>query len=168
MLALWIWSQAPHRNELHIRWFGAKYVLASDRGELLLDNSPEIDDRVSQQVQDRERLEQQQKLYAQRGDWPKLKVAQMQFRTVSDSSLPAAIRYSTPNWCIALAALVLPALWLRKWSQQRRLVSIGLCPQCGYDLRASKERCPECGIPIAARAFRGERLHPVNGRATRT
>lgn len=57
-------------------------------------------------------------------------------------------------WAAVVAFAVLPvtraAAWLIRWRGRRRGSRVGLCPACGYDLRATPDRCPECGT-IAAR-----------------
>jgi hypothetical protein len=53
-----------------------------------------------------------------------------------------------PHWFLMLLASVLPTRWLMRYEQHRRRIRRGLCLKCGYDLRASSERCPECGTAI--------------------
>lgn len=50
-----------------------------------------------------------------------------------------------PPWLVCLLFSLLPTLWLVHRRRARKARQAGLCSGCGYDLRASPERCPECG-----------------------
>ncbi len=53
--------------------------------------------------------------------------------------------WAVPFWLIALLLAVYPMfLAFRKRYAARRSIH-GLCHSCGYDLRATPDRCPECG-----------------------
>jgi hypothetical protein len=54
------------------------------------------------------------------------------------------------SWLLALLLGMLPGVRLVQRLRRRRLP--GLCPSCGYDLRATPDRCPECGTAATAEA----------------
>ena len=65
-------------------------------------------------------------------------------------------------WLLFILAL-LPLFWparlaLRRWTRRRR----GRCQHCGYDLRATKNRCPECGQTLPPQP-----LHPTTAGSAR-
>jgi hypothetical protein len=57
-----------------------------------------------------------------------------------------------PLWVIALLAAPLPAAALRRRLQRWRWRRANRCQNCGYDLRATSGRCPECGAAIATQS----------------
>lgn len=60
---------------------------------------------------------------------------------------------AVPDWLLAMATALYPATWALRARFRYRARRSGLCPRCGYDLRATPARCPECGAyPATASA----------------
>lgn len=62
------------------------------------------------------------------------------------------VEAAAPAWTIILLLLIPPAMSVRKWSLRRQAMRHGCCEHCGYDLRATPEKCPECGQPVPQKA----------------
>ena len=50
-----------------------------------------------------------------------------------------------PIWTFLFGFAILPTLWLFALLRTRRRAQSFHCSKCGYDLRATPDRCPECG-----------------------
>jgi hypothetical protein len=68
-----------------------------------------------------------------------------------DRSWPVRVLI-TPLWSLALLLGALPCRRLLRSRRRRTRLRGNLCPACGYDLRATPGRCPECGHRPAAAA----------------
>jgi hypothetical protein len=69
------------------------------------------------------------------------------------SGLPD-VKWRFPYYSLAVWTSLLPGYWfLLPWVRAREAArKDGFCRVCGYDLRATPHRCPECGaVPPAAK-----------------
>ena len=75
----------------------------------------------------------------------------------SDGSSDGACRYvfshaHVPYWFVVVVSALPSCLWLARAHARRvraRRARLGKCARCGYDLRATPDRCPECGAAPA-------------------
>jgi hypothetical protein len=72
------------------------------------------------------------------------------FTTFSKSQFDDARRASVPYWLPVSIFAVMPAVAAARHLRRARRLHSGLCPRCGYDLRATPHRCPECGAGVPA------------------
>jgi hypothetical protein len=63
------------------------------------------------------------------------------------SGIPGAggVVITVPHWLLILSASIWPATRAVRGAQGSLRSRRGFCPTCGYDLRATPDRCPECG-----------------------
>jgi len=67
-----------------------------------------------------------------------------------------------PYWIIAAPTAALPASRIAARLRRSRRARLNSCPTCGYDLRATPDRCPECGAIPDRRAAQPDHPRPVH------
>jgi hypothetical protein len=93
-------------------------------------------------------------------NWPEfwaIERAQKEWINTGDTSMPPPIarfeywRYKLPHALFILPTTVLPMIWTLRFRKSRRALRArsGLCARCSYDLRATPDRCPECGTEVS-------------------
>jgi len=73
-------------------------------------------------------------------------------RERGDAPLATWWGFGVPFWVLAAFFFIPSVALLHRALQTRSHRAPGLCRKCGYDLRATPDRCPECGMVTSSRA----------------
>jgi hypothetical protein len=79
--------------------------------------------------------------------WRWVMIDQFPFRGTNGVSVNIT-RWMFPMWPLVIPFIPLPVLWMQRRRRRARWQREGRCLECGYDLRATRDRCPECGNAV--------------------
>jgi len=145
---LWVRSQSVAGDEATIDGPGTQFSFISRDGRLVFAVMEEKDPAVLWGWWNRGRRFNMNPLLNGRSDETPLGIA------VSAEMLGWGV--AAPHWVVAMGLMVIPAWWWvqsRHRAEESRRWTQGLCHECGYDLRASVGRCPECGAEAPKAAW---------------
>ena len=66
------------------------------------------------------------------------------------SDTGSGFRVYVAHWLVSFLTAPLPLVALYRWTGRVKRHATGMCRSCGYDLRESHDRCPECGASVPA------------------
>jgi hypothetical protein len=150
-MVLWVRSDTT-RSAWTFYWRGSEYAIASERGGLGIDNTPQLQNFYAERNRKMQAVNLRRRI---RGliDRQAIQAINAQMQAIMVMRPPVPFRRAIPYWAISACLLVLPAAWLVHFHRRSVRHAGGRCAACGYDLRGNISGvCPECGTPIMGTA----------------